>query len=137
LENTAGQGTSLGRSFEELASVIHRMGPSAPWLGVCLDTCHLFAAGYDIRTQAGYDQVLGDFDRQIGLDLVRAFHLNDCQGELGCRVDRHQDIGEGTLGTAPFRRLINDARFSGVPAVLETEDGHQERNLRLLRSLLN
>jgi deoxyribonuclease-4 len=135
LENTAGQGSSLGRNFEELAGILDRVGAVDPWLGICLDTCHLFAAGYDIGSKAGYDRVLGDFDRQIGLDQVRAFHLNDSKGILGCRLDRHEDIGEGCLGTAPFRRLINDARFSGVPAVLETEDGQQERNLALLRSL--
>jgi deoxyribonuclease IV len=136
LENTAGQGSSLGSNFEELAQILDRTGAVDGWLGVCLDTCHLFAAGYDIGTEAGYAHVLGDFDRQIGLDLVHAFHLNDSKGPLGCRVDRHEDIGDGSLGAAPFRRLINDARFSGVPAVLETEDGHQERNLALLRSLL-
>jgi deoxyribonuclease-4 len=136
LENTAGQGSSLGRSFEQLAGILERVGGVNPWLGICLDTCHLFAAGYDIGSKAGYDRVLGDFDRQIGLDLVRAFHLNDSKGILGCRLDRHEDIGQGRLGKAPFRRLINDPRFSGVPAVLETEDGHQERNLALLRSML-
>jgi deoxyribonuclease-4 len=137
LENTAGQGTSLGRSFEELSNIFEQLAPTNGCLGVCLDTCHLFAAGYDITTKVGYDQVLGDFDRRVGLGLVHAFHLNDCKGPLGCRVDRHEDIGAGAMGVAPFRRLINDPRFSGIPAVLETEDGHQERNLAVLRSLLH
>ena len=103
--------------------------------GVCFDTCHAFAAGYDILTEAGYRRTLDEFDRVIGLGNLSAFHLNDCKKPLGCRVDRHEHIGEGSLGREPFRRLVNDPRFATLPAFLETEMRFRE-NLAVLRSLL-
>jgi deoxyribonuclease-4 len=136
LENTAGQGNSLGWSAEQLGALHKALGKPA-WIGFCLDTCHLFAAGYDLSTSAGYRKTMAQLDGAIGLSLVRAFHLNDCKGPLGCRVDRHEDIGKGQMGVAGFECLVNDRRFSGVPAMLETEDGHQQANLAALRALVH
>jgi deoxyribonuclease-4 len=104
-------------------------------VGVCFDTCHAFAAGYDLSTPEGYDRTFGEFDAVIGLQHLKAFHLNDCKKPLGCRVDRHEHIGEGSLGRDPFRRLVNDPRFATLPAFLETEMRFRE-NLDVLRSLL-
>ena len=119
LEVTAGQGASLGWRFEHLAAILGFVkAPSR--VGICLDTCHLFAAGYDISSERGCRDVLAEFDQVVGLSRVVAFHLNDCKKPLGCRVDRHEELGAGTLGLAPFRLLVNDERFRGVPAVLET-----------------
>jgi deoxyribonuclease-4 len=136
LENTAGQGNSLGWQLEQLAA-LHQAVGKPRWIGFCLDTCHLFAAGYDLSSQAGYRSTMARFDELIGLPLVRAFHLNDCKGPLGCRVDRHEDIGKGHMGLLGFACLVNDRRFRGVPAVLETEEGHQQQNLATLRSLVH
>jgi len=139
LETTAGQGTNLGASFEELATII---GKSAhpERLGVCYDTCHSFAAGYDIRTPKAYEATMAEFDRLIGLDRLRFFHLNDAIKGLGSRVDRHTHIGSGEIGEAGFRNLVNDPRFADHPMVLETpksEDLHEDRdNLERLRGLL-
>ncbi len=136
VENTAGQGTALGWRFEQLAAI--RAAVPAPHrrrVGICLDTCHTFAAGYDLSTDAGYDRTLGELDRTVGLANVRAFHLNDSKKGLGCRVDRHEHVGEGTLGLAPFRRLVNDARFAALPGFVETESRWKE-NIAVLRSLV-
>jgi deoxyribonuclease-4 len=106
-------------------------------MGVCIDTCHLLAAGYDLRTDAGYDAVFAELDRVVGLERVRAFHLNDSKRELGSRVDRHENIGKGHVGSRAFRLLLQDPRFHDVPKVLETpkaNDGDR-RNLALLRRL--
>lgn len=119
LEVTAGQGSSLGHRFEHLAEVLSR-SRHGDRLGVCLDTCHLFAAGYDIATPRGYEKTLADFDRLVGLSKVRAFHLNDARKGLGSRLDRHAPVGEGCLGLPVFRRLLNDPRFDGIPMVVET-----------------
>jgi len=138
LENTAGQGSSLGHRFEQLAGVIDRVRDDRR-LGVCIDTCHAFAAGYDLRTAEGYERTMDRIDHLIGLDRVRAFHVNDCRKDLGSRVDRHAHIGRGFLGLEPFRLLINDPRFGRVPKILETpkgEDLAEDRmNLATLRSL--
>ncbi|HUB05585.1 MAG TPA: deoxyribonuclease IV [Myxococcales bacterium] len=136
LENTAGQGNCLGHDFAELAAM-RRALRSPAWLGFCLDTCHLFAAGHDVTTGDGYRRTIDAFDEAAGIAHVGAFHLNDCKGPLGCRLDRHEDIGKGRMGLAGFEALVNDPRFAGVPAVLETEDGHQRKNLRALRALLH
>jgi deoxyribonuclease IV len=136
LENTAGQGNCLGHAFGQLAA-IRRALRSPTWLGYCLDTCHLFAAGHDLGSADGYRRTFDAFDEAAGLQNVRAFHLNDCKGPLGCRLDRHEDIGKGRMGTAGFEALVNDRRFQSIPAMLETEDGHQRRNLRALRSLVH
>ena len=138
LETTAGQGTNLGASFEELAAII--AASSHPeQLGVCYDTCHTFAAGYDIRTPKAYAETMAQFDRLLGLERLRFFHLNDAKQGLGSRIDRHAHIGQGEITVEGFRNLVNDPRFSNHPMVLETpksEDLHEDReNLALLRSL--
>ncbi len=119
LEHTAGQGTSVGHRFEHLAAIIDRAGGSRR-IGVCLDTCHLVSAGFDIVSTRGYRQTFDSFDRLIGLERLRVFHLNDSKKPLGSRVDRHEHIGRGEIGLAAFRRLINDPRFEQLPMLLET-----------------
>jgi deoxyribonuclease-4 len=138
LENTAGGGHSVGRTFGELAALI--AGAARPErLGVCVDTCHLFAAGYDIRAEAGYRRAMAECDQTVGIGRVLAFHLNDAKAPLGSGLDRHEHIGRGLLGLAPFRRLLNDPRFARVPKVLETpkepEPTADLRNLATLRRL--
>lgn len=139
LETTAGQGTGLGSRFEELGWMISNSRFSGR-LGVCLDTCHIFAGGYDIRTPAAYARTMAEFDRTIGLDRLCFFHLNDCKKELGSRVDRHEHIGQGRIGLEGFRLLLNDPRFAGQAMTLETPKGkdlaEDRENLRVLRSLL-
>ena len=138
LETTAGQGTNLGASFEELATII-AASAHPEQLGICYDTCHTFAAGYDIRTPKAYAETMATFDRLLGLERLRFFHLNDAMKGLGSRIDRHTHIGRGEIGLEGFRNLINDPRFANHPMVLETpksEDLHEDReNLELLRSL--
>ncbi|RLB17659.1 MAG: deoxyribonuclease IV [Deltaproteobacteria bacterium] len=139
LETTAGQGTGLGSRFEEIAYSLEksRFGDQ---LGVCFDTCHAFAAGYDIRTRETYEKTFQEFDSLIGLERLRFFHLNDSKRELASRIDRHDHIGKGKIGTGGFSLLVNDARFKNHPMVLETPKGkdlaEDRRNLRLLRSLV-
>lgn len=139
LETTAGQGTSLGADFSELAGIIADSAFSDQ-LGVCFDTCHVFAAGYDLRTPEAYEQTMAEFERLIGLERLKFFHLNDSKKELGSRVDRHEHIGNGHIGNGGFRLLINDPRFADHPMILETpksDDLHEDKeNLQLLRSLL-
>jgi deoxyribonuclease IV len=141
LETTAGQGTSLGHRFEQLARIMDLV-KEPKRLGVCLDTCHVFAAGYALFPENEYRATFRAFDRTIGLGKLRAFHLNDSKKEFGTRVDRHAHIGQGCLGIEPFRLLVNDARFRGRPMVLETpkedgKNGDMDRvNLGLLRKLL-
>jgi len=138
LETTAGQGTNLGASFEELAAII-AASAYAKQLGVCYDTCHTFAAGYDIRTPKAYAETMASFDRLLGLERLRFFHLNDASKGLGSRIDRHAHIGRGEITVEGFRNLVNDPRFADHPMVLETpksDDLHEDReNLALLRSL--
>jgi deoxyribonuclease-4 len=136
VEITAGQGKSLGWRFEHVAAIRDAI-PAGPRrrVGVCFDTCHAFAAGYDLASAEGYEKTFAEFDQVIGLQHLSAFHLNDCKKPLGCRVDRHEHIGMGALGRDPFRRLVNDPRFATLPAFLETEMNFRE-NLRVLRSLL-
>lgn len=137
LETTAGMGSSVGHRFEHLRAIIDRV-KQPDRVGVCLDTCHVFAAGYDISTQRGYHAVMEEMDHVVGLDRVKAFHLNDSKRGLGCRLDRHEHIGMGALGVTAFWCLLNDPRFEKVPMVLETpkgEDLAEDRiNLRLLRA---
>jgi deoxyribonuclease-4 len=136
LEVTAGQGSYVGHSFEQLATILERV-ERPERLGVCLDTCHLLAAGYDITTPEGYESTIAEFDRVIGLRALKAIHLNDAQESLGSRLDRHAAIGRGCLGIEVFRRIVNDARFDGIPMVLETPGGLDawREELALLRSL--
>jgi len=136
VENTAGQGTNLGWRFEQLQAIREAVpGPARRRVGVCLDTCHVHSAGYDVETDEGYARTFAELDRAVGLGTVRAFHLNDSKRPRGCRVDRHEHIGEGTLGLAPFRRLVNDARFAETPAFVETESRWKE-NIAVLRGLV-
>ncbi|HET9555471.1 MAG TPA: deoxyribonuclease IV [Anaeromyxobacteraceae bacterium] len=135
-ETTAGQGSSLGHAFEQLAAIREAIpGALRRRAGVCVDTCHLFAAGYDLCTDEGYAATFAALDRAVGLGHVHAFHLNDSKKGLGCRVDRHEHIGEGSMGLSPFRRLVNDARFARHPGFLETDLRFKE-NLSVLRSLI-
>jgi deoxyribonuclease-4 len=119
LEHTAGQGRSLGHRFEHLAEILDHLGGS-PRTGICLDTCHLIASGYDIVSQGGYDATIAEFDRIVGISRLRAFHGNDSRKPCGSRVDRHEHIGAGCLGLEPFRRLLNDDRLRGLPMLIET-----------------
>lgn len=148
LEHTAGQGTNLGHRFEHLAAIIDGVGGS-PRLGVCLDTCHLLAAGYDIRSPDGYRDTFRAFGRTVGFSRLKAFHLNDSKRPCGSRVDRHEHIGKGCLGLEPFRWILNDPRFARLPMLLETPkldtadrrrtvglDPLDAMNLRTLRELM-
>ncbi len=147
LEHTAGQGTALGARFEELAEIIGRMNGN-PRIGVCLDTCHLFASGYDLASAEGYARTFTAFGRIVGFERLKAFHLNDSKKPLGSRVDRHEHIGQGHLGLEAFRRLVNDRRFARIPMLLETPKGQgkatgpiaidplDEHNLNTLRGLI-
>jgi deoxyribonuclease-4 len=124
LENTAGQGTCLGCRFEQLAAILD--GVKEPGrLGVCFDTCHAFAAGYALGGKKDYDRTFREFDQTVGLERIKAIHLNDSKRELGSRVDRHEHIGRGQLGLEAFRLLLNDPRFRAVPMYLETPKGEQ------------
>ena len=148
LEHTAGQGTNLGHRFEHLARIIELLDGS-PRVGVCLDTCHLLTSGYDICSEEGYAHTFHQFDRLIGLDRLKVFHLNDSKKPCGSRVDRHEHIGKGCLGLEPFKRILTDPRFAGLPMLLETPkldtpesrrqgdvDPWDARNLRTLRRLM-
>jgi deoxyribonuclease IV len=147
LEHTAGQGTSLGWRFEQLARMIEHLD-GQPRIAVCLDTCHMWAAGYDLASEAGYRETFESFDKTVGLSRLRVFHLNDCKKPLGSRRDRHEHIGKGTIGLGAFRRLLNDSRFEGLPMILETPKTESRRptsvevdpldaaNLKTLRALL-
>ena len=119
-EHTAGQGRTLGYRFEHLARIIDHLD-GTPRAGVCLDTCHLVASGYDISSTEGYADTFDSFDRIVGMDRLRVFHGNDSKRPCGSRVDRHEHIGDGCLGVEPFRRLLNDSRFAGLPILIETE----------------
>ncbi len=138
LENTAGAGHVLGRTFSELRAILERLGHPRR-VGVCVDTCHLFVAGYDIRTAAGYALAMAECIEMLGAGRVLAFHLNDAKAPLGSGLDQHEHIGRGALGLRPFRLLLNDRRFARVPKVLETpkepEPTADLRNLATLRRL--
>ncbi len=136
VEITAGQGTALGWRFEQVAAIREAIPkPLRRRVGVCFDTCHAFAAGYDLVSDSGYQKTFEQLDRIVGLGHLKAFHLNDCKKALGCRVDRHEHIGKGAMGLEPFRRLVNDTRFAGLPGFLETDLRFKE-NLEVLRSLI-
>lgn len=138
LETTAGQGQTLGRTFEELAAMRERVKDKER-VGFCYDTCHTFSAGYDISTKAKYESVFGALDRTLGLSNLKAFHLNDSKTPFDSRKDRHEMIGKGEIGIEPFRMLVNDPRFRKIPMILETPKGpdlkEDVENLALLRSL--
>jgi len=134
METTAGSGSALGATFEQLAAILDLCKRPAR-LGVCLDTCHIFAAGYEIRTRECYDMVFEHFDNLIGLERLHAFHLNDSKKGLGSHIDRHEHIGKGELGLEPFRFLVNDQRFEKIAMMLETEVSGHAADLATLRSL--
>jgi len=121
IENTAGQGSNLGYSFEQLAYLIARVEDKSR-VGVCIDTCHAFAAGYDLRTAAACDAAFAEFDRVVGFGFLRGMHLNDAMKPLGSRVDRHAPLGDGEIGWECFRYIARDSRFDGIPLILETPD---------------
>ncbi len=135
IENTAGQGTNMGHRFEHLAAMIDLVEDKSR-VGVCLDTCHSFSAGYDLRTAEAYEESLAQFDRIVGFEYLRGVHLNDAKPDLGARVDRHESIGQGTLGLEPFRLLMNDDRFDEIPMILETVDNTiWDKEIRLLYNM--
>ena len=141
LETTAGQGTALGRSFDELGDMLARIDQPRR-VGICIDTCHVFAAGYDIRDPSEYERMIVSAQHTVGLERIRCWHLNDSMGGLGARRDRHAHIGHGAIGIAGFRNLLVDPRFLGLPRILETPKGRDEIgrdwdavNLRRLRVL--
>lgn len=119
LESTAGQGSNLGHQFSQLAHIIDKVEDKSR-IGVCVDTCHTYSAGYDLKTEEGYARTWKEFDEIIGAGYLRGLHLNDDKRELGSRIDRHEEIGKGTLGEDFFRRLVNDPRFDNIPLILET-----------------
>lgn len=121
IENTAGQGSNLGYTFEQIEFIIGLVGDKSR-VGVCIDTCHAFAAGYDLSTDDGFDKTFSAFDEVIGFEYLRGMHLNDAKKNLGSRVDRHESIGKGTLGMEVFRRIMHDPRFDDLPLILETPD---------------
>jgi deoxyribonuclease IV len=134
LETAAGQGSALGRTFEELREIRTR-SKNPDRIAVCLDTCHVFAAGYDISTDRGYDETFELLERVLGCGLIKAFHLNDSVKPLGCRVDRHEHVCKGEIGTTAFRRLVNDERFRDVPGFLEIPPEANRECLQRLRKL--
>ena len=135
IENTAGQGSNVGYKFEHLAHIIDRVEDKSR-IGVCLDTCHTYSAGYDIKTEEGYEQTFEEFERVVGFRYLRGLHLNDTKKEFGSRVDRHDSIARGLLGEEVFRRIMNDPRFDNMPIILETPDESlREEEIRWLYGL--
>ncbi len=138
IENTAGAEFSLGGSFEQVAELVERLRPSAP-MGVCLDTCHTHVAGYELVSTEGYEETMRQAGATVGFDAVRVWHCNDAKAARGSKLDRHEHIGQGTMGLEPFRRLLNDARFAHSAFIAETpvdEPGDEERNVRVLLGLV-
>jgi deoxyribonuclease-4 len=138
IENTAGSEFSLGGSFEQVAELVERLKPTAP-MGVCLDTCHTHVAGYDLVTSEGYEETMKQVAATVGLGTVRVWHMNDAKAARGSKLDRHEQIGKGTMGLEPFRRLLNDPRFAHAAFIAETPvdaPGDEERNVKVLLSLV-
>jgi deoxyribonuclease-4 len=138
IENTAGAEFSLGGSFEQVAELVERLKATAP-VGVCLDTCHTHVAGYDLVSPEGYEQTIAQAAATVGLDSVRVWHMNDAKAARGSKLDRHEEIGKGTMGLEPFRRLLNDKRFAHAAFIAETpvdEPGDEERNVTALKNLV-
>ncbi|TVQ65760.1 MAG: deoxyribonuclease IV [Balneolaceae bacterium] len=135
IENTAGQGTNVGYRFEHLAEIIAQVEQKKR-VGVCIDTAHAFAAGYDIRTETAFKETFYEFGSAVGFEYLLAMHLNDSKKELGTRVDRHERLGEGHIGIVPFEQMMNDSRFDNIPLILETPDPDRwDEEIALLRSL--
>jgi deoxyribonuclease-4 len=138
IENTAGAEFSLGGSFEQVAELVTLLKASAP-VGVCLDTCHTHVAGYDLVSEAGYEETMKQVGATVGFEAVRVWHCNDAKAARGSKLDRHEHIGQGTMGVEPFRRLLNDKRFAHAAFIAETpvdEPGDEERNVRVMKSLV-
>jgi len=138
IENTAGAEFSLGGSFDQVAELVARLKPSAP-VAVCLDTCHTHVAGYDLVTAEGYADTMSQVGATVTFDAVRVWHCNDAKAERGSKLDRHEHIGQGTMGVEPFRRLLNDPNFAHAAFIAETpvdDPGDEERNVRVLKSLV-
>jgi deoxyribonuclease-4 len=138
IENTAGAQYSLGGSFEQVAEVVTLLRKCAP-VGVCLDTCHTHVAGYDLVSAEGYEETMAKVGATVGFDAVKVWHCNDAKAARGSKLDRHEHIGQGTMGVEPFRRLLNDKRFAHAAFIGETpvdEPGDEERNVRVLKSLV-
>jgi deoxyribonuclease-4 len=138
IENTAGAEFSLGGSFDQVAELVARLKPTAP-VGVCLDTCHTHVAGYDLVSEEGYAETMIQVEATVGFDAVRVWHCNDAKAERGSKLDRHEHIGQGTMGVEPFRRLLNDPRWAHCAFIAETpvdDPGDEERNVRVLKSLV-
>ena len=138
IENTAGSEFSLGGSFEQVAELVERLKASAP-MGVCLDTCHTYVAGYDLVSPEGYEETMRQAGATVGLEAVRVWHMNDAKAERGSKLDRHEQIGKGTMGLEPFRRLLNDPRFAHCAFIAETpvaQPGDEERNVKALLGLV-
>lgn len=138
IENTAGAQYSLGGSFEQVAELVTLLRTCAP-VGVCLDTCHTHVAGYDLVSAEGYEETMAKVEATVGFDAVKVWHCNDAKAARGSKLDRHEHIGQGTMGVEPFRRLLNDKRFAHAAFIAETpvdEPGDEERNVRVLKSLV-
>jgi len=137
LESTAGQGSTIGYRFDELGYIVDRVKDQMP-IGVCIDTCHSFAAGYDVRTKEGWEETLKEFDERVGLDHLKAFHLNDSLKGLGSRVDRHRPLGEGEIGLPCFEYLMNDPKTRSLPKYLETPGGCEKwiEEIQMLKKMV-
>ena len=134
IENTAGQGSNLGHTFEQIAYIIDRVEDQSR-IGVCIDTCHAYTAGYDLKSRTGFEDTFTQFDRIVGFKFLKGMHLNDSKKEHGSRVDRHDNLGKGFLGLEPFQWIMADDRFNGIPLVLETpDDTLWEKEIKLLKS---
>ncbi len=137
IENTAGQGTNMGYTFEQLAAIIAVVEDKTR-VGVCLDTCHTYSAGYDIKTPGGFEKVMAEFEAIVGFKYLRAMHLNDSKKDFGSKVDRHESLGKGTLGPEPFKFIMNDPRFDNIPLILETtDDALWPEEIKMLYGFMN
>ncbi|GMR36401.1 hypothetical protein PMAYCL1PPCAC_06596, partial [Pristionchus mayeri] len=135
VETMAGQGHTVGGTFEEIRSILDQVKGNSKRVGVCIDTCHIFAAGYDIRTKEKYEETMEKFGEIVGFDRLMALHLNDSKSELGCNLDRHENIGKGKIGMEAFECIMNDKRFDGIPLILETPEGDYANEMILLYGL--
>jgi deoxyribonuclease-4 len=137
IENTAGQGSNLGFTFEQLRFIIDNIEDKSR-AGVCIDTCHTYSGGYDIRTSEGFQHTFEEFDRIVGFEYLKGVHMNDTKKGLGSKVDRHENIGKGFLGTGTFEMIMNDDRFNDMPLILETpDDSLWEEEIKLLYSMVH
>jgi len=137
IENTAGQGTNMGYKFEHLAHIINKVEDKSR-VGVCLDTCHTFTSGYDLRTREAYDKTMDEFERLVGFEYLSGMHINDSKPKLGSRVDRHHSLGEGEIGLDAFRFIMNDKRMNDIPLILETiDDSIWDREIEMLYDMVD